>query len=168
MKKIITVFGVMCILLSCKKEETPTEFTQEALSQELLSVDGNIITFEEVLNQHKGKPILIDVWASWCPDCIKGMPKVHDLQNQFTEVVYLFLSYDKTDESWKNGIEKHKTIGENFLIQSDWKTGEFRKAIDLDWIPRYILVDQNGEIAHYNAIEADNKELITKIKALTR
>lgn len=181
MKKMTLVLSLTLLFLGCKKEvqeniseEMQTEesaenqFRQEALSQELLSIDRNVVTFDDVLNRHKGKPILIDVWASWCPDCIEGMPKVHDLQNQFKDVIYLFLSYDKTEESWKNGIEKYKTIGENFLIHSDWKGGEFRKAIDLDWIPRYILIDQNGKIAHYRAIEADDQELITKIKELTK
>lgn len=145
-----------------------TAFDSKALSQHLVTLDGNMITFGEVLQQHKGKIVLIDVWASWCPDCIEGMPKLHKLQQNSPNISYLFLSYDKTEEAWKNGIEKFKVKGENFLIHSDWKTGEFRKTIDLDWIPRYILMDQNGKIAHYRAIEADDPELIAKIKELTQ
>jgi len=185
MKKFIFTIAIMTFCISCKKDVkkpdsvTPeTEVTQsaeinesgfksEALSQKLMSVTGEYITFEQALNIYKGKPILIDVWASWCPDCIKGMPKVHQLQEEY-ELVYMFLSYDKTERDWRLGIDKYKTIGENFLIQSDWKTGEFRKTIDLDWIPRYILVDKFGKIAHYRAIEADDPELIAKIKELTK
>jgi hypothetical protein len=41
--------------------------------------------------------------------------------------------------------------------------GEFGKSIDLDWIPRYIIIDKKGEIVIYRAIETDfdkiNKEL---------
>ncbi len=179
MKRIIAVLSLMFFVLGCKEKENTsvesqlenesnTEFKQSALSQNLVTLESNIITFGEVLQAYKGKIVVIDVWASWCPDCIKGMPKVHQLQNDFPDVAYLFLSYDKTEQAWKNGIEKLNVVGENFLIQSDWKTGEFRKAIDLDWIPRYILVDQNGKIAHYRAIEADDPELIAKIKELTQ
>jgi len=177
MKQFVIFFGFLFTLLGCKKQESineekqventvKTTFDSKALSQDLITLESNVITFGEVLQQYKGKVVLIDVWASWCPDCIKGMPKVHQLQSDFPDVAYMFLSYDKTEEAWKNGIEKLKVVGENFLIQSDWKTGEFRKAIDLDWIPRYILVEQNGKIAHYRAIEADDQELIAKIKEL--
>ncbi len=185
MKKIFFTITLLTLCISCKKEDPQTQtvtqeteaiqnagtnesgFKPEALSQKLMAVNGENITFEEALNIYKGKPILIDVWASWCPDCIKGMPKVHKLQQEY-ELVYMFLSYDKTERDWRLGIDKYKTIGENFLIQSDWKTGEFRKTIDLDWIPRYILVDKTGKIAHYRAIEADDPELIAKIKELTK
>lgn len=185
MKKILFGFVLLSMWTGCKKDETQNtenlteetisteeenpenKFRQEAYNQTLKTIEGTIITFEEALEQYKGKPVLIDVWASWCPDCIKGMPKVHKLQEEY-QLIYMFLSYDRTEQDWKAGIEKYKTIGENFLIQSDWKTGEFRKAIDLNWIPRYILVDQNGEIAHYNAIEADDTELVNAIKELTK
>lgn len=186
MKKTFLVIIIFASLIACNKStpeqiKTPSENTEkmipekttastfglDALNEKLKSIDGKTVSLKEVLNQHKGKPILIDVWASWCPDCIEGMPKLHELQKQY-DLVYLFLSYDKTEEAWKEGIEKHKTIGENFLIQSAWKDGDFRKAIELDWIPRYILVDQEGNIAHFRAIEADDIELITKIKSLTK
>jgi len=179
MKQFVVVFSLIFTVLGCKKKENVTEgnqmenraktaFDPKALSQDLVTLDGKVISFGEVLQQHKGKIVLIDVWASWCPDCIEGMPKLHKLQQNFPKISYLFLSYDKTEEAWKNGIEKFKVRGENFLIHSDWKTGEFRKTIDLDWIPRYILMDQNGKIAHYRAIEADDPELIAKIKELTQ
>ncbi len=185
MKKTILSLIIITSLIACKQEQakntenlseetvmvedknSENNFKKEALNQKLKSTDGNSITFGEALAQHKGKPILVDIWASWCPDCIKGMPKLHELQKQY-DLVYMFLSYDKTEQDWKAGIQKYNTFGENFLIQSDWKTGEFRKAIDLDWIPRYILVDQNGEIAHYRAIKADDQELINTIKELIK
>lgn len=186
MKKTLFAITLFASLFACKKSaelqiKTPTENTEEmipdktttsafgrdALNEKLKTTDGKTVSLKEVLDQYKGKPILIDVWASWCPDCIEGMPKLHELQKEY-ELVYLFLSYDKTEEAWKEGIEKYKTIGQNYLIQSAWKDGDFRKAIELDWIPRYILVDQQGNIAHFRAIEADDTELITKIKALIK
>jgi len=109
---------------------------------------------------------VIDVWDSWCPDCIKGMPKVEALQKEFPEAVYLFLSYDKTPESWAKGIEKYAVNGEHYLILSKWKGGTFNNSIDLDWIPRYIVLDKTGKIALYRAIEADDEKLISTIKNL--
>ena len=174
MKKTIFILSLFACL-SCKNEPqneqeqeivTKTEFPQEALSQSMLARDGKPYTFEQILDLYKGKPILIDVWASWCPDCIKGMPKLHKLQEDFPGITYLFLSYDKDMESWNNGIEKYNVTGEHYLIQSEWKGGEFRKHIDLTWIPRYMIIDGDGKIALYNAIEADDENLISTLKEL--
>jgi len=159
MNKIIISLVVLS-LLSCDKQDN---FKPEALSQELVSLKGDTTTFGEVLERHKGKPILIDIWASWCPDCLKGMPKVHELIKQY-DLVYIFLSYDKNETEWKAGIEKYKTQGENFLIKSEWKNGKFREYLDINWIPRYIVVGEKSEILLYNAIEADDPKLIEVIK----
>jgi len=147
--------------------EEQANFKPEALSQELISLNGEAITFGKVLERYKEKPILIDVWASWCSDCIKGMPKVHQLQKEY-DLVYMFLSYDKNETEWKAGIEKYNVQGENFLIQSAWKGGKFREYLDISWIPRYIVVAENGKIALYNVIEADDPKLIEVIKTFKK
>ena len=43
---------------------------------------------------------------------------------------------------------------------------EFGKAIDLDWIPRYMVIDQKGQIALYNAIDANDKKISETILKL--
>jgi thiol-disulfide isomerase/thioredoxin len=164
MRKLLMTLSVLIGLSACQKNRT--SFKPEALTETIQTTDGNETTFGAVLDKHKGELILIDVWASWCPDCIKGMPKLKKLQTDFPEMTYMFLSYDKTIESWKEGIAKYISLGENYRILSDWKGGKFKDAIDLDWIPRYILIDKAGNIAFYRAIEADDQKLISKIKAL--
>ncbi|MFY7810704.1 MAG: TlpA family protein disulfide reductase, partial [Flavobacterium sp.] len=144
-------------------EAQKTNFTKECLQDELLSSSGTLISFEKILDQYQEKTIVIDVWASWCPDCIKGMPKVEQLQKENPEVVFLFLSYDKSPEKWKAGIEKYQVKGEHYLIQSAWKGGNFSKSIDLDWIPRYMVV-KNKKIILYKAIEANDEKLINALK----
>jgi thiol-disulfide isomerase/thioredoxin len=32
------------------------------------------------LKKYKGKTLVIEVWASWCGDCVKAMPKLKDLR----------------------------------------------------------------------------------------
>ena len=47
-------------------------------------------------------------------------------------------------------------------MANDQMKGKFAKAIDLDWIPRYIIIDKTGKIVLYRAIEKDF-DLINKI-----
>ena len=165
MKKILLLPLLLITIASCSQAQE-TSFKAEALNDKMTSLNGEKITFGNILNKYKGKTIVIDVWASWCPDCIKGMPKVHDLQKQFPEAVYLFLSYDKTDASWKKGIEKYNVNGEHYHIGPSMKEGAFSKAVKLDWIPRYMVVDKTGKIALFKAIEADDQKLISTLKTL--
>lgn len=165
MKKLIVSFFVALGLISCSNAQK-TEFSKEALANKMLSADGTELVFSDILKKYEGKTVIIDIWASWCPDCVKGMPKVVELQKQFPDVVYLFLSYDKTPESWSKGIEKYGVQGEHYLILSKWKGGTFSNSIDLDWIPRYMVLNKKGEISLYKAIEADDEKLISTIKNL--
>lgn len=53
-------------------------------------------------------------------------------------------------------------------MAKDQMNGVFAKAIDLDWIPRYIIVDQTGKIAVYKAIETDFDLINTTLKELKK
>lgn len=164
MKKIFALF-VAFITFSCTTAQK-TEFSKEALSETLLSDDGSQVAFQNILKKHKGKTLLIEVWASWCGDCVKAMPKIKEVQANNPEVSYVFISMDKTADKWKLGIEKHEIKGDHFMANDQMK-GIFAKAIDLDWIPRYIVVDKTGTIVLYRAIETDFdliNETLKKIK----
>ncbi|MEL1244283.1 TlpA disulfide reductase family protein [Flavobacterium sp. DGU11] len=166
MKKLLLLPLILFGMIGCT-EAQETSFSKEALNAKMSGLDGKEIAFKDILAQYKGKTIVIDVWASWCPDCVKGMPKVHALQKQFPDAVYLFLSYDRADDAWKKGIEKHGIQKyHHYHAGTSMKQGDFAPAIKLDWIPRYMLVDKNGKIALFKAIEADDEKLIATLKNL--
>lgn len=164
MKKILSLLVIALSTLSCSQAQQ-TEFKEEALSNTMKTVENTDITFQEILKKYEGKTIVIDVWASWCPDCIKGMPKVKELQEKYTDVTYLFISMDKNYEAWKKGIEKYDVQGEHYLT-SDGMKGVFGKSINLDWIPRYMIVDKTGKIALFKVIEADDPKLLETLEKL--
>ena len=158
MKKILALL-VAIVSFSCSNAQKKS-FSKEALSEKLVALDGSEIAFQSILEKYKGKTIVLECWASWCGDCVKAMPKIKELQAKNPDVVYVFLSCDKTSDKWKEGIEKHELKGEHFFIK-DGQKGSFGKSIDLDWIPRYIIVNKKGGISLYRAIETDF-ELIQK------
>ncbi|MDX6181582.1 TlpA disulfide reductase family protein [Flavobacterium sp. Fl-77] len=163
MKQIaLLLFAV--ITFSCSQAQK-TNFSKEALSQKLLATDDSQVTFKNILKKYKGKTLVIEVWASWCGDCVKAMPKVKELQASHPEASYLFLSADKTADKWKIGIEKHELKGDHFMMNDGMK-GVFGKAIDLDWIPRYIIVDKTGKIVLYRAIETDFDKINETLSSL--
>lgn len=154
--KILLSTTIFFFAISFQAQEV--NFKPEALNDTFISYEGEEITFSEILDSYKGKTVLIDIWAAWCKDCIIGMPKVKKLQKKNKDVVFLFLSLDKTQETWKKAIDKFKIEGEHFYVPLGWKS-PFCSSIDLDWVPRYMVVNPEGEISLYKAIKADDKIL---------
>lgn len=152
MKKLLFAF-ITASVIGCTNAQTQ-EFSAQTLSEKLVAPNGSTVAFSSVLNKHKGKTVVIEVWASWCGDCIKAMPKLKALQQAHPEVDYVFISMDKVQEKWTAGIEKHELTGDHYWA-TDGMKGSFGKSIDLDWIPRYIIVDKKGKIATYRAVETD-------------
>lgn len=152
MKKILALF-IAFVCFSCSQAQNTT-FSTVALNEKLLSIADKQVAFKDILKKHKGKTVVIEVWASWCGDCVKAMPKVKELQNNHPEVAYVFVSMDKTADKWKMGIDKHEIKGDHYMANDQMK-GVFAKAIDLDWIPRYIIIDKKGKVVRYRAIETD-------------
>ena len=108
MKKISLVLIILSA--SCTVEK-PIHFSKAALSDTVYSLNNTVFTIEEMLQKYKGKKVLIDVWASWCGDCIKGLPSVRNLQKEYPEVVFLFLSVDENKVAWRKGIERFQIKG---------------------------------------------------------
>lgn len=163
MKKI-TLLIVALTMFSCSQAQK-TEFSSKALSETLLTIDGNQVKFKDILKKQKGKTTVIEFWASWCSDCVKAMPKLKELQANNPNVSYVFISMDKTADKWKAGIEKHQLNGLQFMANDGMK-GVFGTAVDLDWIPRYIILDKTGKIVVYRAIETDFDKIDATLKQL--
>ena len=164
MKKIFALF-IAFVAISCTNAQQKTTFSKVALSEKLLSTNDSQVAFKDILKKYKGKTLVVEVWASWCGDCVKAMPKIKELQANNPDVAYVFISMDKTADKWKAGIEKHELKGEHFMANDQMK-GVFGKAIDLDWIPRYIIIDKKGKIVLYRAIETDFDKINETLKKL--
>lgn len=128
----------------------PTEFNQAALDDIVMDLYGNESNISTILEKHKGKTILIDVWAAWYRDCLILLPKVYELHEKYPDVSFLFLSVDFEATRWKKGIEKFKLgYGDHYLMTKAWgkapsqgrEKSPFCDFIDLNEIPRYMIVN---------------------------
>lgn len=135
-----------------------TEFTAEALRQPIVTPDGDETTTGNVLEAYKGRTVMLYIWAAWCPDCLKGFPELKAFQAANPDVPVIYFSRDRTEQQWKNCIEKFNLEGDHYWFESDRKN-DFTEAIDLNWIPRYLIINPEGGIAHYYAIHADDPAL---------
>lgn len=151
-----SVLILSLFVLNCNGQK-PSTFSQEALEDTFITLEGNIITFQQILDKHKGQTVLLDVWASWCKDCIKSLPKIKELQESKENIVFVFLSLDKSLDKWKKGIENFQIEGDHYFMQSGWN-GPFGEFLDLDWIPRYLVINEDQSIVIYKETKV-NKNL---------
>lgn len=164
MKKILLCLVTIITALGCSNAQNK-EFSKESLTKKLITPENTEISFEQILKKHNGKVTVIEVWASWCSDCVKAMPKLKQMQSDYPNVDYVFISMDKEFEKWQNGIKKHELSGDHYWANDGMK-GEFGKSINLDWIPRYIILDKTGKVAIYRAIETDFDKINEQLKKL--
>ncbi|HCQ13079.1 TlpA disulfide reductase family protein [Flavobacterium sp.] len=164
MKKILLILSIVMTTISCTNAQEK-QFSEEALNGQITTLEGNEIAFRDILEQHKGKTILIEVWASWCSDCVKAMPKLKEIQKENPDVAYVFISMDKSFEKWNEGIKKHEVEGDHYWVNDEkGMKGSFGQSIDLDWIPRYIVVNKEGSVDLYRAIEKDFEKITKALK----
>ena len=103
----------------------------------LPDVDGNPVT----LSGLRGKYVLIDFWASWCPDCHKENPNIVAAWNKFKDKNFTILgvSLDRKKEPWLAAIEKDQLTWTHVSDLKDWKS-DAAVQYAIRWIPMNFFV----------------------------
>lgn len=127
----------------------------------LPDVDGNPVS----LSSFRGQYVLVDFWASWCPDCRNENPNVVKAYRQFHDwakknFTVLGVSLDKLREPWVNAIKFDEL---NWTHVSDLKGWDNAAAqlYAIKWIPTSYLIDPDGVIL---AVGLEGKDLIAKLR----
>ena len=169
MKKLTLILTISIFGLSFAQQQPKvlkTSFTKEALVQKLEDEEGKSITIQQILDHHKGKVLVIDFWAGWCRDCLKALPKAEELEKNNPNVDFVFLSLERSKEGFDKSLERFNMKDkDNYWFASGWKN-DFNNYIDLNWIPRYMVIDQKSSIAKYYAISPEDPELQQTINRL--
>lgn len=171
MKQLLTFLMLSIFALGCSQkapETSKTQFSKEALNQKLQDETGKSISVQEILAQHKGKVLVIDFWAGWCRDCLKAMPKAEELEKNNPDVDFVFFSLERSKEKFDQSLERfNMKEKENYWFAEGWKN-DFNNYIDLNWIPRYMVIDQQSNIAKYYAISPEDPEIQNTIDKLLK
>lgn len=170
MKKLICVFSILIFSFAFSQKApdiNKIEFTPDAVSQRIMDINGNELPISDIIAKHKGKVLVIDFWASWCQDCLKALPKTKELVANNANVDFVYFSLDRNFDAWKKGLEKHGLEKkENYFFSAGWKN-KFNDYVELNWIPRLMVISQNGYIAKYYATTPEDPEIQKTIDKLT-
>ena len=98
------------------------------------------------LSAHKGKPILINFFASWCVACGTEIPVLAKVSPEYSKkgVVFVGVAINDTETKARKFIGKYNLT---FATGLD-KSGEIRKNYQLYGMPTTLLVDKQGIIKY--------------------
>ena len=92
--------------------------------------------------------MVLDFWASWCPDCRKEAPAVVEMHRQYKDkgIVFIGVSFDNNREAWANAVKKFGIEYTQVGNLQKWKETEISKAYHVNWIPTMYVIDANGKV----------------------
>jgi thiol-disulfide isomerase/thioredoxin len=112
------------------------------------------------LNDLKGKYVYIDLWATWCGPCKAEIPFLKLIEKEYhgKKISFVSISVDseKDHEKWKKMVKEKELTGIQLFSKED---KVFTDAYKLNGIPRFILIDPNGDIVDSNAPRPSDEKL---------
>lgn len=167
MKKLIfTVTVTLALALATVSLYLYLNHNKLAIAPE---ISLNIIDGRKIeLRSLQGKPLLVTFWATTCATCIKEIPHLIKLYDEFAkeefEILAIAMSYDPPNRVIE--LSKRKNIP--YLVALDI-TGSAAKAFgDVQVTPGSFLIDVNGNIVQQKSGEINMDMLRTKVKALLK
>lgn len=139
---------------------------KEAKDFEVYDEEGNIVKLSDYKDK---KPVVINIWASWCGPCKAEMPYFEDAINKYGDKVE-FLMINLTDGQRETKEKALKFLKDNnlemdILYDLDYSAAN---AYNIRGIPRTIFIDKGGNII-YDIEGALNDEILdTNIKKLIK
>lgn len=156
MRKFFILLTIFIFLISCSNTTKSKTFAANKNSDFTLEqLSGGSIT----LSQLKGKVVLVDFWATWCPPCRVAIPHLIKLYDTYKDqgLVVLGISLDQQKEVLPKFVTENN-ISYPILIGNQ----DVAKIYDVQGIPTLIIFDKKGKIAlrevGFNAENIDNLE----------
>ena len=135
---------------------SPYKFTAGAPAPEfsLQSLDGRMVS----LNDFRGKSVVVNFWATWCPPCRSEMPDMEQIaRERADDVVVLAVNVQEAREPVRRFVDQY---GLTFPIVLD-TSGDVTQSFGVQSLPTSFFVDREGRVAAFN-MGALNKSAIAR------
>ncbi len=117
------------------------------------------------LSDFKGKPVLIDFWATWCPPCRASIPEIVKLDKTYSSkgLVVISVSLDEGDWDAVKAYAKEVGITYPVLKANEDVTSDFLVRS----IPMVVIINKEGKVVkRYLGLTGDDDDLEQDVKAV--
>lgn len=99
------------------------------------------------LAEFKGKYVLLDFWASWCPDCRKDIPAVKAMyEKNGKNVVFIGVSFDTDRDRWAKCVADNGMTWRQVSELKRMREAKIAQTYGVQWIPSMTLVGPDGKV----------------------
>jgi thiol-disulfide isomerase/thioredoxin len=112
----------------------------------------------------KGKVVLVDFWATWCPPCVEGMPKVKKMYEQYHEkgLEIVGVSSDERAAMLRMFVKDNAIPWPQLFDPSAQDMHPLNRQLGIVGIPTLFLIDKKGVLRSTSARE-EMEELVPKL-----
>ncbi len=132
---------------------------------------------KKALDDFKGKYVYVDVWATWCGPCKQQIPFFSKLIEEYKDknIVFVGISTDsarrngtieKANTKWRAMVKTKKMKGVQLFAGTSTFNADFYRPYVINGIPRFILIDPDGNIVDANAPRPSQSQLKTLLNSL--
>lgn len=114
MKRRLGIFGVAALLITLGGTIVLPQSTTAPKDPQLIDAEG----YQKLVEQHKGKPLLVTFWATWCEPCRDEYPMLNELAKQYApqglKVVGVSLDQDGDLILMRRFLARYKPVFPNY------------------------------------------------------
>ena len=110
-----------------------------------------------------GKPMIVNLWASWCPPCRREMPLLAAAQQRETGVSFVFANQGESGATVQRYLSDSELELANVMLDRDTQLGLVAGSMAL---PITLFYDANGRLIGSRRGELSAAALASKLKAL--
>jgi peroxiredoxin len=128
-----------------ESESSDTGYSNPAPDFTVIDREGNVVKLSDM----KGKPVVLNFWATWCPYCVEEMPDFEKVYNKYKgEVEFMMINMTHGAETVENASSFIDSYGYTFPVYFD-TTSEAAYAYGIQSIPTTFFIDAEGYIVAY-------------------
>lgn len=121
------------------------------------------------IDKLKNKIVYVDNWATWCGACLHGIKYFNEKYNKIKDqkdIVFVFVSFDRSEEIWRNYIKKHNFNKKNIihLFNSENMDTKYAKYYGIRSLPYAYIIDKNHKVANTKPVTFEEASFISFIK----
>ena len=140
MKKMILIKSMLFILMLASLSAQ----AQDSSKVEFKNLDGKIVK----LSDYKGKWVIVNYWATWCPPCLVEMPELsifHE-EHKDKDAIVLGVNYESISKKMVKGFLEEQMIEFPVVQEKDGPNGRSTSFGPLKGLPTTYIISPTGQV----------------------